>query len=214
MSKREEEKAIEATKKIAEEAKRIEDKREAAQTLQEVEGRVTAEEFQQTLHRSLDETKDNVRKSLDEARTQIPRYTDVIKNYQEHALRSTREFVEDYIESQKSIMDSIFNYAFWVPYYENVYRMYSNWFSPKIPSEIYARTVSNIADSISASARISSDIIFGNIDAFGNAFERVQQHTKELSRINVNNAKSIANTARETAAFSVSANRQREGYIS
>lgn len=58
MSKREEEKAIEATKKIAEEAKRIEDKLDAAQTLQELEGRVASEEFQQTLHISLDETKD------------------------------------------------------------------------------------------------------------------------------------------------------------
>jgi hypothetical protein len=34
--------------------------------------------------------------------------------------------------------------------------------------------------------------------------------TKELSRINVDNAKTIANTARETAEFSV--NRQRKVY--
>jgi hypothetical protein len=60
----------------------------------------------------------------------------------------------------------------------------------------------------SASARISNDILFGNIDAFGNAFERAQRHTKELSRINVGNAKTIANTARETAAeFSVNSQR-------
>lgn len=214
MSKREEEKAIEATKKVAGEAKRVEDKRDAAQTLQEVEGRATAQEIQETVHRSLDEAKDNARKSLDEARTQIPIYTDVIKNYQERVLRSTRELVVDYIESQKSMMDSIFNNAFWVPYYESVFMMYSYWFSPKIPSEIYARTVSNITDSISVATKISSDITFGNIDAFGYAFERAQQYTKELSRINVNNARSMANTAKETAAFSVSGNRQREGYIS
>ena len=49
----------------------------------------------------------------------------------------------------------------------------------------------------------------GNMDAFGNAFERVQRQTEELSRINVNNAKTIANTARETVSeFSV--NRERE----
>ena len=34
----------------------------------------------------------------------------------------------------------------------------------------------------------------------GRAFERAKQHTEELSRINVNNAKTIANTAKETAA--------------
>ncbi|MGB7664619.1 MAG: hypothetical protein WBL67_17955, partial [Nitrososphaeraceae archaeon] len=69
---------------------------------------------------------------------------------------------------------------------------------------------SNIAENISASTRISNDILFGNIEATGRAFERAQQHTQELSRINVNNAKTIANTAKETAEFS--ANRQKEVY--
>ena len=38
-----------------------------------------------------------------------------------------------------------------------------------------------------------------------------KQHTEELSRINVNNAKTIANTAKEAAA-EFSANRQKEVY--
>ena len=104
-------------------------------------------------------------------------------------------------------MDSVFRSA--APYYENVNRMYNYWLSPKVQAELYTRTVSNIAENISASTRISNDILFGNIDAFGNALERAQRQTEELSRINVNNAKTIANTARQTASeFSV--NRQRE----
>jgi hypothetical protein len=47
---------------------------------------------------------------------------------------------------------------------------------------------------------INNDILFGDIDAFGNAYEGIQQHTEEHSRINVNNAKTIANTAKETAS--------------
>ena len=61
----------------------------------------------------------------------------------------------------------------------------------------YGRSVSNIAENISASTRISNDILFGNIDAMGRAFERAQQHTQELARISVNNTKTIANTAKE-----------------
>jgi hypothetical protein len=80
--------------------------------------------------------------------------------------------VIDYIEAQKSIIDSVFNYASWGPYYENFYRMNRYWISSRIPAEIYARIVSNIADSITAAIRISNDITFGNIHAFGNAFER------------------------------------------
>jgi hypothetical protein len=86
--------------------------------------------------------------------------------------------------------------------------MFNYWFFPRVPVEIWARAVSNIAENVSAATRISNDILFGNIDAFGNAFERVQRHTEELSRINVNNAKTIANTAKETASeFAVNAQR-------
>ena len=209
MSKREQVKAIEDTQRVAEEAKSIEDKHDAAQTLQQVvqqQQEVAVQDFQYTFHRSLDETKENVKKSIDEAKTQIPRFTNVVTNYQEQVLQSTGKMVEDYIEAQKSVMTSIFNSV--APSYETAYRMHNYWFSPKVSAEIYARSVSNIAENVSASARISNDILFGNIEAFGNAFERAQRHTKELSRINVDNAKTIANTARETAAeFSVNSQR-------
>ena len=66
---------------------------------------------------------------------------------------------------------------------------------------------------ISASARIGNDILFGNIEALGDNFERAQRHTKEFTRINANTTKAIENTARETSAeFSV--NSQRSLYSS
>ena len=151
MSKREEEKAIEDTKKVAEEAKRVEDKIDAVETLQEVAPQVAAQEFQSTINRSLDETKKNVKKSIDESRNQIPQYTNVIKNYQEQALESTGKMVENYIETQKSVINSVFDSA--IPYYENVNRMYNYWVSPRVPAEIWTRSVSNIAENISASGK-------------------------------------------------------------
>jgi hypothetical protein len=203
ISKREQEKAIEDTQRVAEEAKSIKDKHDAAQTLQQVgqqQQQVVAQDFQHTLHRSLDKTKENVKKSIDEARTQIPRFTNVVTNYQEQVLQSTGKMVEDYIEAQKSVMNSIFNSA--NPYYENANRVFSYWFSPRVSAEIYARSVSNIAENISASARIGNDILFGNIEALGDDFERAQRHTKEFTRINTNTAKAIENTAREVSVNS------------
>lgn len=211
MSKRVEEKAIEDTKRVAEEAKSIQDKHDAAQTLQQVgqqqqQQQVVAQDFQHTLHRSLDETKENVNKSIDEARTQIPQFTHVVTNYQEQVLQSTGKMVEDYVEAQKSVMNAVFNSA--NPYYENANRVFSYWFSPTVSAEIYARLVSNIVENVSASARIGNDILFGNIEALGNDFERAQRHTKEFTRINADTAKAIENTARETAAeFSVNSQR-------
>jgi hypothetical protein len=158
---------------------------------------VTTQQFQNTFHRSLDETKENVRKSINETRSQIPRYTTAVKNYQEQALESTGKMVEEYVEAQKSVMDSVFSSA--AAYHENATRMFNYWYSPKVPAELWARSVSIIVENISAT-RITNDILYGNIGAFGSAFERAQQHKEELSRINVNNAKTIANTAKETAA--------------
>jgi inorganic triphosphatase YgiF len=191
MSKREQEKAVEAAQRVAEETKN------AAQT-QIRQQQAVAQEFQSTVNRSLDETNENVRKSIDETRSQIPRYTNIVKNYQEQALESTGKMVEEYVEAQKSIINSVFDSV--APYYENVNRMFNYWYSPKVPAEIWTRSVSNIAENVSAAARISNDILFGNIDAFGNAFERAQRQTEELTRINVNNAKIISNTAKEAAA--------------
>jgi hypothetical protein len=205
MSKREEDKAVEAAKIVAEQAKNTADKQEAAATLQQVRQEEAAQLFQQAVNTSLDETKDNIRKSIDEAKNQIPQYTDAVKNYQEKALDSTRNIVEDYLEAQKSVINSVFSSA--NVYYDNAQRMYNHWLSPRVPTELWARSVSNIAENISVATRINNDILFGNIDAMGRAFERAKQHTEELSRINVNNAKAIANTAAE-----FSANRQREVY--
>jgi hypothetical protein len=205
MSKREDERAIEATKRVAQQAKSTADKQEAAATLQQVRQEEAAQQFQQTVNASLDETKKNVHKSIDEARNQIPQYADAVKNYQEQALESTGKIVEDYVEAQKSVINSVFSSA--NVYYENVQRMNNYWLSPRVPTELWARSVSNIAENISAATRINNDILFGNIDAIGRAFERAKQHTEELSRINVDNAKTIANTAAEFAV-----NRQREVY--
>ena len=210
MSKREETKAIEDTKKVAGQAKSIEDKLEAVETLQEVgQQQVTAQEFQTTFDRSLDETKKNLRRSITEAKAQVPQYANAVKNYEEQALESTGKMVEDFIDTQKTVLNSFFNSA--APYYENVNSMYYHWFSPRVSAEIYARSVSNFVENVSVSARITNDILFGNIEAIGNAFERAQRHTKELSRINVDSAKTIANTARETAP-ELSVTRQREVY--
>jgi hypothetical protein len=165
-----------------------------------------AQEFQSTINRSLDETKKNVRKSIDESRNQIPQYANAVKNYQEQALESTGKIVEDYVEAQKSVIDSVVSSS--AAYFENANRIFNYWNSPRVPAEIWARAVSNVAENVSAATRINNDILFGNINAFGNAFERVQRQTEELSRINVNNAKTIANTARETAS-EFSANTQR-----
>jgi hypothetical protein len=71
MSKQEQDKAFKDTQRVAEEAKNIKDKHDAAQTLQIGQQQRAAQEFQSTVNRSLDEAKENVRKSIDESRNQF-----------------------------------------------------------------------------------------------------------------------------------------------
>ncbi|MFZ0553922.1 MAG: hypothetical protein WBL68_06735 [Nitrososphaeraceae archaeon] len=62
-----------------------------------------------------------------------------------------------------------------------------------------------------AAVKKSSNITFGKIVSSEMHLSEFNKGQKRLSRIDVNNTRSMANTAKETAAFSVSANRrQRE----
>jgi hypothetical protein len=42
-------------------------------------------DFQESVNRSLDETKDNIKKSIDQSRNQIPRINDIVNSYQEES---------------------------------------------------------------------------------------------------------------------------------
>ncbi len=74
-------------------------------------------DFKETVNRSFDEAKDNIRKSLDESKNQIPRINSIVNSYQEQSLQTAREISEDYIDSQKEIINSL-NLA-WKRYNEN-----------------------------------------------------------------------------------------------
>ena len=166
-----------ATKKVAE------------QTAQDAQTIPVTQQIKQSYHKSLDKVKDNIQKTINESKNQIPQYTNIVNNYQEKALESTRKISEDYIEAKKSVISSIFDSA--LPYYENVQKMYNYWFFPRIPTEIWTRSVSNVAETIFLATRIGNDFLYGSIEAIGRAFDRVKQYTEELSRINVHNAETI-----------------------
>ena len=57
--------------------------------------------------------------------------------------------------------------------------------------------VSNFADNIIAASRIANDIIFANMEAFRTTIQQARDNTKEISRINVNTARSLEETARD-----------------
>jgi hypothetical protein len=152
-------------------------------------------EQQHSINRALDETKDNIRKAAEEARSQIPRYTQTVNDCQEQIIEATREIIDNYLESQNKILNSLqLSTQSWDPY------LYQP--AQKNILQIYGRIVSSLADNTMAAMRLANNMIFANLEAFKNSMKLARDNTKELSRIGVNAAKTFEQTSRETATSS------------
>ena len=157
----------------------------------------TTKEQQQAVNKAIDQTRDNIRKTTDEARKDIPRYTQITNEYQEQTIQTAREIADNYLESQKEIIN-LFQSA-WVPAIERTYGAFWNyWTSPRTVTNIYARAVSNIADNTIAAARLVNNTVFSNLDAFKMSIQNTRDNVKEFSRIGVNAAKTFEQTSRDT----------------
>jgi hypothetical protein len=155
------------------------------------------EEQRQSFNKAIDETRDNIRRATDEARKDIPRYIQAANQYQEQTIQTTREIADYYLESQKEIINSF--QSSWVPAIERTYGVFWNyWTSPRRVADVYARTVSSIADNTIATARLVNNTVFSNLDAFKTCVQNTRDNLKEASRIGVNAAKTFEQTSRDT----------------
>jgi hypothetical protein len=155
------------------------------------------EEQQQAINKALDETKNNIRRTTDEARKDIPHYTQVVNDYQEQTINASREIVDNYVESQRKIINSF--QSAWLPQLETANRaVTSNWTS-RNASEQYARLVSAFADNTIAVTKLINNTIFANLEAFKTSVQNARDNAKEFSRIAVNAARTLEQTSRDTA---------------
>ena len=80
-----------------------------------------------------------------------------MNEYQEESIEATRDIAENFLESQKQVINSY--QSLWVPYMENVQNTYwSYWASPNRMTENYTRAVSNITDKYNSSNKISKQL--------------------------------------------------------
>src|SRR6476646_9041669 len=155
------------------------------------------QDFSQSVNRSLDQTKDNINRSIDESRKQIPRFNDIVNNYQEQALQSTKEISEKYIESQKSLISSF--HSAWAPYQRNVSITVNSWNSPEAVANAYSRWVSNVADNTVAALRTTNNLVFASFDAYKTTMQHAKENTKQIFDINSKTAQTIEQNTREVA---------------
>jgi hypothetical protein len=131
-------------------------------------------EQEQAITKALDESKDNIKKTTNEARREIPRYTDVVSDYQENTVQAIREVADSFIESQKDII-------------VNSFQLWSNWMvSPRQIAEEYSNTVSSLADNAVSATRLVNNTISANLQAFNASVQTAKENAKELSKISGN----------------------------
>src|SRR5690349_12995964 len=155
------------------------------------------QDFNESVNRSLDQTKDNINRSIDESKKQIPRFNDIVNSYQEQALQTAREISENYIESQKSIIHSL--QSAWGPYQQNINTTVNRWNSPEAVANAYSRFVSNVADNTVSALRTTNNMIFSSLDTWKSTLQHARDNSKHLFNLNNNAVKTFEQNSREVA---------------
>ena len=161
---------------------------------------------QEAINRTFDQTRNNVKKTVNETQKDISDYTQQVANLQKRAFEVARDIADDYIESQKEIIDS-FNQSIWTPYVENVVNRTSAFpavFSPT-RVEVYGNTLTNIVDNLVTATRLANKAVFANAELINMSLQQTRSTAMEFSKIGVNAAKNIHQTANEFATTGMSA---------
>ena len=145
--------------------------------------------------KALDGSKENIRQGINEAKAEIPRFTQIVKDFQETAIESTKEISDAFIESQRQVISSL--QSVWIPSLANLYgSIWNYWTLQPIISDIYVSMVRITADNMIAATRFANNIIFTNIEAAKSFMPQLKDNAKELLRLSENAAKSFEQTSR------------------
>jgi len=145
------------------------------------------QDFNESVNRALDQTKDNINRSIEESRNQIPHYNNIVNSYQEQTLQAVKEITENYIESQKAIINSF--QSAWRPYQQSFNNKVNTCISPEEAANAYSRIVSTIADNSITALRTTNNLVFSSLDAYKTTMHHAKENTKQIFDINTKTAK-------------------------
>ena len=155
-------------------------------------------DFNESVNRSLDETKNNINRSIDESRNQIPRINNIVNSYQEQSLQTAKEISEEYIDSQKQVINSL--QSTWRPYSNAFNGLVTNLFSPDAAVKAYTTFVNSVADNTVSAMRLSNNVIFSTLDAWKPALQQAKDISRYISNTGVNAARTFEQNSRQITA--------------
>ena len=167
---------------------------------------------QQKVEEALDETKDNIKRTADAATKEVPRYTKAFNDYQEQSIQTARDIATSYIETQKELLRSFQdslepainntidkfrnNYR---NYYSSAYSSSYPWQYPRNVADTYGMIVNSLTDNTMATVRLTNNMIFANLEAFKTSMAQIGENAKEISKINIDTAKTVQRASKVTA---------------
>ena len=158
------------------------------------------QEIREAIVDAFDEAKGNTERALKEAKMEVPRYREAINNHQEKTLEAAKEIADNYIDSQREILN-LYQQSAWMSRLRgNEYgTFWLNWTTSvsKRMTETYAKIVSGYLGSILAATRLTNNMISANMEAC----KAFSQHANEFSKMSANNVKSIRRTVGEYTKF-------------
>jgi hypothetical protein len=160
---------------------------------------LSAQQQEHEIEKILDKTKDNIRLTTRTAVKESPQYTRMIGDMQEETVKTMREVADDYIESQKEIIN-LYQLG-WTPLLENANSRFWNYWriSPKVFAETYGTVVNGFADNVVSATRLTNNAISTNIGLASTVLQQTKDNSKEFSRLGVNAARVYNETSKEIA---------------
>lgn len=162
------------------------------------------ERQQEIVNESLDETKDNIRRTTDATIKEVPRYTRAFNDYQEQSIQTARDVATSYIETQKEILrsfqttlDPLVDNT--IDRFRNSYYQYYYMSYPKNISDVYGMMINSLADNTMASVRLANNMIFANMEAFKTSMQQIGENAKELSKISTDTAKTFERASKNAS---------------
>jgi hypothetical protein len=164
------------------------------------------QDFTDSINDVLDQTKNNINKSIDESKNQIPQYNNIVNSYQEQSLQAAREISENFIESQKAIINSI--QSAWRPYQRNFNTILNNTCNPQAAEVGYKIFINTVAENTVTALRTTNNLVFSSLDAFKTTIQHSKDTTRQIFDMNAKTAKTLEQKTREISASSASASSQ------
>jgi hypothetical protein len=174
---------------------------------------------QDAINRSIDDTKDNIRRAIEEVRRETPRYSQTVTDFQNETADATREIADNFLDSQKEVINSL--QSTWTPFadrtsssagttisgnnnYWMMMGMIQPWWwmgvSPRDMADIYARSISAMADSVAAGTRMATNMLFAGIESSRAATNYARHNSKEIARLTSNTARIFGQNAKDTVS--------------